>query len=169
MNLGGALNKGPQEWMSAGNPVGRLMNRFLAGILFVTVSVASYAGGTDSIFPFAFSENGLAIEGVDFGQVPQGSFHQRFIVIANTSSVEVKSVSVKITGNYKASNCMPLFQPSSSCMVILNYKAPGHVGWDKKWLNINFNILLPDGTMHSDSQRLRVIGGTLENTNDDPA
>ena len=143
------------------------MNRFLAGILFLTVSVTSYAGGAESIFPFTFFENGLAIEGVDFGQVPQGSFHQRFIVIANTSSLEVKGVSVKITGNYRASNCMQLFPPGSSCMVILNYKAPAYVGWDKQWLNVDFNVLLPDGTRHSDSQRLRVIGGTLENTSDD--
>jgi len=145
------------------------MNRFLAGMLFVTVSVTSYAGGTDSVVPFGFFENGLAIEGVDFGQVSQGSFHQRFIVIVNTGSLEVKGVSVKISGNFRASNCMPLFLPGSSCMVILNYKAPSNVGWDKKWLSIDFNILLPDGTMHSDSQQLRVIGGTLKKSSDDPA
>jgi len=145
------------------------MSRFLAGILFATVSVASYASGTDRIFPFTFFENGLAIEGVDFEQVPQSSFHQRFIVIANTSSLEVKGVSVKIAGNYRASNCMSLFLPGSSCIVILNYKAPGHVSWDMKWLNVDFNILLPDGTRHSDSQRLRVIGGTLVNISNDQA
>ena len=43
----------------------------------VTVSVASYAGGTDSVFPFAFSENGLAIEGVDFGQVPHAALESK--------------------------------------------------------------------------------------------
>jgi hypothetical protein len=145
------------------------MNRFLLGILFATVTVTSTAGDTGSIFPFTFTENGLETEAVDFGQVPQGSFHQRFIVITNTSNLKVKDVSVKIAGNYRASNCMSLFLPGYSCMVILNYVAPGHISRDKKWLTINFNVLLPDEIMYSDSQRLLVIGGTLKSTNDDPA
>ncbi len=155
--------------MNTGKPEGRLINRFLAGILFVTVSVASFAGGTDNIIPFIFTENGFVVSSVDFGQVPQGSFHQRFIVITNTSSLEVKDVSVRIAKSYTASNCMEIFLPGSSCIVVLNYTAPDYVGWDKKWLNIDFNILLPGGTKQSDSQRLPVIGGTLENASDDPA
>lgn len=54
-------------------------------LLVVCISV-SRAEVPDRILPFTFTENGLIIEGVDFGQVPQASFHQRFIVITNTSS-----------------------------------------------------------------------------------
>lgn len=145
------------------------MSRFLLGILFVTVTVTSFAGDIGGIFPFTFTENGLETEGVDFGQVTQGSFHQRFIIITNTSDLKVKDVSVRISGNYRASNCMSLFLPGNSCMLILNYTAPGHISRDKKWLTIEFNVLLPDGIVYSDSQRLLVIGGTLKSTNDDPA
>ena len=145
------------------------MNRFLLGILFVTITATASAGDLDSIFPFAFTEHGLETAGVDFGQVPQGSFHQRFIVITNTSNLKVKDVSVRISGNYRASNCMSSFLPGDSCMLILNYTAPGHISRDKKWLTIEFNVLLPDGIKYSDAQRLLVIGGTLESANEDPA
>ena len=145
------------------------MNRFLLGVLFVTLTATASAGDIGNIFPFAFIENGLETEGVDFGQVPQGSFHQRFIVIMNTSNLKVKDVSVRISGNYRASNCMPLFLPGDSCMLVLNYTAPGHISRDKKWLTIEFNVLLPDGIKYSDAQRLLVIGGTLKSANDDPA
>lgn len=145
------------------------MKRYLAGILFACCLITSLSGGADSIFPFTFTENGFAIEGVDFGQVPQGSFHQRFIVITNISSQEVKDVAVKITGNYTASNCMSVFQSGSSCMVILNYKAPAYVSRDRKWLNIDFSILLDDGVRYADSQRLSVVGATLTDSSNDPA
>ena len=130
-----------------------------AAFLFALCVSVSLAEVPDRILPFSFTENGLYIEGVDFGQVPQASFHQRFIVITNTSSHELKNVVLKITGNYKVSNCMSVFLPGMVCYVILNYKAPAHAGWDMKWLNIEFTVQQSDGSIHSDSQRLPIIGG----------
>ena len=130
-----------------------------AVFLFALCSSMSLADVPDRILPFSFTEDGLFIEGVDFGQVPQASFHQRFIVITNTSSHELKNVVLKITGNYKVSNCMSVFLPGMVCYVILNYKAPAHAGWDMKWLNIEFTVQQSDGSIHSESQRLPIIGG----------
>jgi hypothetical protein len=127
--------------------------------LLVLCASASLADVPNRIFPFTIFENGLIIEGVDFGQVPQASFHQRFIVITNSSSHELKNVVMKITGSYTVSNCMSVFLPGTSCNVILNYKAPAHESWDIKWLNIEFTVQKPDNSIHSDSQRLPVVGG----------
>ena len=135
-----------------------VIHRTAAFLLAVCASV-SLAEAPDRILPFSFTENGLFIEGVDFGQVPQASFHQRFIVITNTSSYKLKNVVLKISGNYKVSNCMSVFLPGVACSVILNYKAPAHAGWDIKWLNIEFTVQQPDDSIHSDSQRLPIIGG----------
>jgi len=130
--------------------------------LLVLCTPVSLADVPDRILPFIFSENGLVIEGVDFGQVPQGSFHQRFIVITNTSNRELKNVVLKITGNYTISNCMSVFLPGVSCNVILNYKAPARASWDIKWLNIEFTTEQPDNSIYSDSQRFPVIGSVLQ-------
>lgn len=146
--------------MSACTPYSRMIIRWTAALLFAIGASVSATEVPDRILPFTFTENGLYIEYVDFGQVPQASFHQRFIVISNTSSYELKNVVLQITGHYKASNCMPVFLPGTACNVILNYKAPPHAGWDMKWLNIEFTVLLADGSIQSDSQRLPVIGGT---------
>jgi hypothetical protein len=130
-----------------------------AAFLFALCASVSVAEVPDRIMPFSFTENGFLIEGVDFGQVAPASFHQRFIVITNTSSHELKNVVLKITGNYKVSNCMSVFLPGMVCYVILNYKAPAHAGWDMKWLNIEFTVQQPEDLIHSDSQRLPIIGG----------
>ena len=112
----------------------------------------------ERIFPFTFIESGLAIDGVDFGPVPPSSFHQRFIIITNDSMSTVSSVGIRISGNYTVSNCMSTFEPGQSCYVVLNYRAPGHASWDRKWLTIEFNLQQSDGSIHTDSQRIPVIG-----------
>ena len=130
-----------------------------AALMFTLCAFMSLAEVPDRIMPFNFIENGFFIDVVDFGQVSPASFHQRFIVITNTSNHEPKNVVLKITGNYTASNCMSAFLPGESCNVILNYKAPAHAGWDMKWLNIEFTVQQADGSIQSDSQRLPIIGG----------
>jgi hypothetical protein len=130
--------------------------------LLVLCASVSIAAVPDRILPFTFTEKGYAIEGVDFGEVPQASFHQRFIVITNTSNHKLMNVVLKITGNYTVSNCMSVFQPGVSCYVILNYKAPAHTGWEMKWLDIEFTFQQPDNSIHTDSQRLPVIGGVQQ-------
>ena len=109
-------------------------------------------------FPFSFTENGLRIENVDFGEVLQSSFHQRFIIIANNSTTTVSNVAIRISGAYNVSNCMPTFKPGESCYVVLNYKAPNHASWDRKWLSVEFTLKEPDGSVHTDSQRIPVVG-----------
>ena len=148
--------------MTACKPYISMVVHRTAVFLFVLCASVSLADVPDRILPFIFTENGFIIEGVDFGQVPQDSFHQRFIVITNTSNYELKNVALKITGNYTISNCMPVFLPGVSCNVILNYKAPAHAGWDMKWLNIEFTAQQPDNSIYSDSQRLPVIGGVQQ-------
>ena len=106
----------------------RMVIQWAATILFALCAFVSLAEVPDRIMPFSFTEYGFFIEVVDFGQVSPASFHQRFIVITNTSSYELKNVALKITGNYTASNCMSVFLPDVSCNVILNYKAPAHAG-----------------------------------------
>ena len=148
--------------MAACKPYIRMVVHRTAVFLLVLCSSVSLAEAPDRIVPFIFTENGFVIEGVDFGQVPQASFHQRFIVITNTSNHELKNVVLTITGNYTVSNCMSVFLPGVSCNVILNYKAPAHAGWDVKWLNIGFTAQQPDNSIHSDSQRLPIIGGVQQ-------
>ena len=148
--------------MATCKPYIRMVVHRTAVFLLVLCASVSLAEAPDRIFPFIFTENGFVIEGVDFGQVPQASFHQRFIVITNTSNHELKNVVLKITGNYTVSNCMSVFPPGVSCNVILNYKAPAHAGWDIKWLNIEFTAQQPDNSIHSDSQRLPIIGGVQQ-------
>jgi hypothetical protein len=135
-----------------------MVQRMVAFLLAVNASVST-ADVPARIFPFAFTESGLHIESVDFGQVSPSSFHQRFIAITNNSSQELKNVAIRITGNYKVSNCMSEFLPGTSCNVILNYKAPAHASWDIKWLTIEFTVQQADGSTHSHSQRLSVVGG----------
>ena len=148
--------------MAACKPYIRMVVHRTIVFLLVLCAPVSLAEVPDRILPFVFTENGLVIEGVDFGQVPQASFHQRFIVITNTSSHELKNVVLTITGNYRVSNCMSVFMPGVSCNVILNYKAPAHAGWDMKWLNIEFTVQQQDNSIHSDSQRLPIIGGVQQ-------
>jgi hypothetical protein len=131
----------------------------MAAFLLAVSASVSTADVPARIFPFTFTESGLHIEGVDFGQVSPSSFHQRFIEITNISSHELKNVAIRITGNYKISNCMSLFLPGTSCLAILNYKAPAHASWDIKWLTIEFTVQQEDGSIHSHSQRLSVVGG----------
>jgi len=132
-------------------------NSTLTFVLFLYTSV-SVAEMPERIFPFNFVENAIIIEGVDFGQVRPSSFHQRFIVITNTSGWLVNNVSIKISGNYTVSNCMSVFQPDESCFVVLNYRAPAQASWDRKWLSIEFSLQHPSGSVQTDSQRIPVIG-----------
>ena len=127
-------------------------------LLLLLSGNAAWAQLPERIFPFIFLENGLSIEGVDFGQVPSSSFHQRFIVITNTSTHTVNNVTIKISGNYTVSNCMSVFKSGESCYVVLNYKAPGHASWDRKWLTVEFVLQQDDGSKHTDSQRIPVVG-----------
>ena len=150
--------------MVACKPYIRKIVRRTAVFLLALCASVSLAEVPDRILPFTFTENGFVIEGVDFGQVPQASFHQRYIVITNTSKHELKNVVLKITGNYKVSNCMSIFLPGESCNVILNYKAPAQASWDIKWLNIEFTAEQPDSSIYSDSQRLPVIGGVQQSS-----
>ena len=148
--------------MAACKPYIRRVLHGTAVFLLVLCASVSRAEMPDRILPFTFTENGFVIEGVDFGQVPQASFHQRFIVITNTSNHKLNNVVLKITGNYTVSNCMSVFLPGVSCNVILNYRAPPHAGWDMKWLNIEFTAQQPDNSIHSDSQRIPIIGGVQQ-------
>jgi hypothetical protein len=153
--------------MAVCKPRIRMVIQGTAAFLFALCALVSLAEVPERILPFSFTENGFFIEGIDFGQVPPASFHQRFIIITNTSSHELKNVALRITGNYTASNCMPVFLPGVACNVIINYKAPANASWDTKWLNIEFTVQQPDGSTNSDSQRLPIIGG-VQPSSDQP-
>jgi len=145
-------------WMAAvKSSLAVSFNSTLTFVLFLYASF-SVAEIPERIFPFTFIENANIIEGVDFGQVRPSSFHQRFIVITNTSDRVVNNVSIRISGNYTVSNCMSVFQPDESCFVVLNYRAPAQASWDRKWLNIEFSMQHQSGSVQADSQRIPVIG-----------
>ena len=131
-----------------------------AAILLLLCMPATLRADTpERIFPFTFFENGLSIEVIDFGYVPPGSFTQRYLVISNGSEHKLNNVTLRLTGPYSISRCMAAFEPGDVCQTILNYHAPGHASWNGKWLDIEFTVQLPNGTIQSDSQRIPVIGG----------
>ena len=130
----------------------------VATLLLLCSTATLHADTPERIFPFMFVENGLGIEVIDFGYVPPASFTQRFLIISNRSEHKLNNVTLRLTGPYSISRCMAVFKPGDSCQVILNYHAPGHATWDSKWLDLEFTVQLPNGTVQSDLQRLPVIG-----------
>lgn len=145
------------------NPVhGRAISAILtrvAALLLLCSTTTLHADAPERIFPFMFFENGMSVEVIDFDYVPPGSFTQRFLIIKNGSEHKLNNVTLRLTGPYSISRCMAALKPGDACQTILNYHAPEHASWNGKWLDIEFTVQLPNGTIQSDSQRIPVIGG----------